>query len=160
MAAPSVLQQIVNLLNEAGVPFTQTEHPAVYTSEEAARVRGTSLSSGAKALICKGETGFAMFVMPADRKLASKLVRTVSGWRKFRFASREEVAEISGLEPGSIPPFGSLLNLQTYCDQALSVNEQINFNAGDHEISISMTYDDYVRVERPIVGEFTATDSS
>jgi Ala-tRNA(Pro) deacylase len=62
--------------------------------------------------------------------------------------------ELTGLAPGSIPPFGSLFGLPTLCDERLGENEVINFNAGDHGISVSMTYADYVRAEKPEQGEF------
>ena len=68
--------------------------------------------------------------------------------------SREEVEQLTGLAPGSIPPFGSLFQLPTWCDEGLAAEPRINFNAGDHGISISMTYADYARAERPRVGAF------
>jgi Ala-tRNA(Pro) deacylase len=149
-----VFEQVENLLGQYHVDFTVLRHEPVYTSEEAARIRGTTLSSGAKALICKGDDTKVMFVLPADRKLASSLVRRAYGWKKLRFATREEVLELTGLTPGSIPPFGSLFHLTTYCDQRLSENEVINFNAGDHGISVSMSYRDYLTVEKPELGTF------
>lgn len=57
--------------------------------------------------------------------------------------------QLTGLQPGSIPPFGSLFGLPTRYDPALADNERINFNAGDHAISVSMTCADFVTVERP-----------
>jgi Ala-tRNA(Pro) deacylase len=95
-----------------------------------------------------------MFVVPADRKLDSRAVRRDKGWRKLRFATVEEVKELTSLVPGSIPPFGSLFDLPTLCDQRLGDNELINFNAGDHSISVSMRYDDFLIVERPELGTF------
>jgi Ala-tRNA(Pro) deacylase len=150
----TVFQRLEALLTEHGVPFDVLRHEPVYTSEEAAAVRGTALASGAKALICKGGEEFVMFVMPADRKLDSKAVRQQRGWRKLRFANREEVRELTGLEPGSIPPFGSLFDLPTLCDARLAENETINFNAGDHCISVSMRCADYLAVERPELGDY------
>lgn len=150
----SVFQRVEALVRGHDVPFDVLRHAPVYTSEEAARVRGTPLASGAKALVCKGDDAVVMFVVPADRKLDSKAVRQSRGWRKLRFASREEVLQITGLEPGSIPPFGSLFGLPTLCDARLGQNEKINFNAGDHGISVSMGYADYVRVESPELGTF------
>ena len=152
--APSVFERVESLLKQHGIAFQVLRHEPVYTSEEAARVRGTPLASGAKALICKGEDGFVMFVVPADRKLDSHAVRRAKGWRKLRFATREEVLELTGLAPGSIPPFGSLFGLPTLCDERLGENEVINFNAGDHSISVSMRYADYVSVEKPELGMF------
>ena len=48
----------------------------------------------------------------------------------------------------------SLFGLPTLCDQRLGLNELINFNAGDHSLSVSMRYADYIRVERPELGQF------
>ena len=150
----TVFERVEQLLNSRDIPFDVLRHDPVYTSEEAAAVRGVALCSGAKALICKGGDRFVMFVLPADLKLASKTVRRTQSWRKLRFASREEVQEMTGLAPGSIPPFGSLFDLPTLCDQRLGENEKINFNAGDHCLSVSMTYADYVKVEAPQLGTF------
>lgn len=147
----AIFERLEKHLVEHDVPFDVLRHEPVYTSEEAARVRGTPLASGAKALICRVDDRFVMFVLPADRRLANKAIRNRLGARKLRFASRDEVLELTGLAPGSIPPFGSLLELPTWCDDALEAQKQINFNAGDHMISISMAYSDYVAIERPTI---------
>jgi Ala-tRNA(Pro) deacylase len=95
-----------------------------------------------------------MFVMPADRRLSSKKVRQALQIRSLRFGSAEEVLDKTGLKPGSIPPFGSLFGLPTYCDALLKDQPLINFNAGDHAISISMSSADYARVENPHFGDY------
>jgi Ala-tRNA(Pro) deacylase len=150
----TVFDRVEAFLRQHGVLFDVLRHEPVYTSQQAAEIRGTPLSSGAKALVCKGDEQFVMFVLPADRKLANKAIRGTLGWRKLRFATPEEVLTLTGLKPGSIPPFGSLFNLPTLCDARLAENEKINFNAGDHGISVSMTYADYVRAENPRLGSF------
>ena len=103
--SPSVFERVEELLRQCGAKFEVLRHEAVYTSQAAAEVRGTSLASGAKALLCKGNDEFVMFVMPADLKLAGKVARKMMGWRKLRFADRKEVLDLTGLQPGSIPPF-------------------------------------------------------
>ena len=147
----TVFDKLQTRLKSESAEFEVTRHAPVFTSEEAARVRGVALSSGAKALVCKCDDQMVMFVMPADRRLNSKSVRRECGWRKLRFATKEELLEITGLKPGAIPPFGSLFGLPTCCDQRLADHARINFNAGDHEISINLRYDDYVRIEQPRV---------
>jgi Ala-tRNA(Pro) deacylase len=151
----TVFDRLRDKLTAAGVPFTVLHHAPVFTSEEAAAVRGVPLSSGAKALIVKAGDDFCLFVVPADRKLDSKKARARLGVKAMRFATREEVEQLTGLQPGSIPPFGSLFGLPTRCDPALGENERINFNAGDHAISVSMTHADYLAVERPELVEVT-----
>jgi Ala-tRNA(Pro) deacylase len=151
----TVFERLHEKLTTAGVPFTVTHHAPVYTSEEAAAVRGVPLCTGAKALVVKAGEEFLLLVVPADRKLDSKKARVALGVKGMRFATREEVEQRTGLQPGSIPPFGSLFGLRTRCDPALALNPSINFNAGDHSISISIAYTDYALVERPLMAELT-----
>jgi len=157
---PSVLERLKAFLTRAGIPFRVQEHAPVYTSEQAAAVRGTLLSSGAKALVLKVDKRFAMFVLPADRKLDSRKLRGALGIRSSRFASADEVLSLTTLQPGSIPPFGSLFGLTTHCDPELAANASINFNAGDHRVSMSMSYDDYLRVEAPTILDFSAPNDA
>jgi len=150
-----ILERIADLLERHEVSFEQRSHEPVYTSADAARVRGEPLHSGAKALVVKTEGGFVLLVLPGDCKLDSKASKKLTGSKSLRFATREEVAELTGLEPGSIPPFGSLFGLPTFCDTGLADCEQINFNAGSHTESIRMRYQDYLHVESPTLGEFS-----
>ena len=145
----TVFERLESWLKELGVSFNVLRHQPVFTSEQAAAVRGTSLASGAKALVVKAGEHFVMLVLPADRKLDSRKARETLGVKALRFATKEEVQELTGLQPGSIPPFGSLFQLPTYCDPALAENASINFNAGDHSISVQMSYVDYETVEKP-----------
>lgn len=150
----NVFQRLTQCLDGRQIAYDILRHSPVYTSEEAAQVRGTPLASGAKALVCKADERFVMIVLPADRKLASKEVRKSQGVKSLRFASREEVEQLTGLTPGSIPPFGSLFGLETWCDERMGEHDRINFNAGDHSVSISLKYADYVSAEQPKLGNF------
>jgi Ala-tRNA(Pro) deacylase len=150
----NTFQRLQAFLTGRQIEHDVLRHAPVLTSEEAANVRGTPLASGAKALICRADERFVMIVLPADRKLASKAVRKSQGVKSLRFASREEVEQLTGLTPGSIPPFGSLFGLATWCDERLGEHDRINFNAGDHAISISLRHADYLAAEQPKLGIF------
>jgi Ala-tRNA(Pro) deacylase len=150
----SILQQIVELLDGHDAPFELTSHRPVYTSAEAADIRGESLHSGAKAMVVKAQDRFVLLVLPGDFLVESKPAKKLVGAKSICFASRAEVSELTGLESGAIPPFGSLFGLDTYCDAGLADNEQINFNAGTHTESIRLGYEDYLRAEQPTVGQF------
>lgn len=150
----SIFERLSGFLATHGVAFDVSRHEPVFTSEDAARVRGTALASGAKALVCKADDKLVMIVLPADLKLASKATRQETGIKSLRFATRDEVEQATTLAPGSIPPFGSLFGLPTWCDRRLLDQPRINFNAGDHAISISMASQDYARVESLRLGTF------
>src|SRR5206468_2883646 len=124
----SVFERLQEKLTAAGATFQVSRHAPVYTSEEAAAVRGVPLASGAKALVVKAGDDFRLLVVPADRKLDSKKARASLGVKSIRFADRAEVERLTGLLPGAIPPFGSLFGLPTVCDPALLTNASVNFN--------------------------------
>jgi Ala-tRNA(Pro) deacylase len=149
MPVPPVFDRLTALLDAKGVAYEVMRHEPVYTSEEAARVRGTSLASGAKALICKADGQFVLLVLPGNRRLDSAGVRKALGLKSLRFATRDEVEQLTTLTPGAIPPFGQLFGIPSCCDLALLDQPAINFNAGDHALSVSLRTADYLVVEQP-----------
>ena len=156
----SVFERLAALLNSSGVTYRVLTHEPTHTSAESAKVRGVALHAGAKALIVKAEDEFLMIVLPADFSLDSKSLKRELGCKKLRFADHDEVSSITQLEPGAIPPFGSLFRLPTYCDNRLQENKTIYFNSGSHTQSIGMEYADYIAVENPTVGLFGKPSTS
>ncbi len=148
----TVFEKIVAKLTDAGCQFKTAHHEPTRTSEDAARIRGVSLHTGAKALVIRGNKTKQhwLFVLPADLRLDSKKVREVVG-ESVSFASDTEV--VTGCVPGSVPPFGSVIGLKTYCDPRLAESSEINFNAGSLTDSINMAYNDYIKIEQPILIE-------
>jgi Ala-tRNA(Pro) deacylase len=147
-----VLDSIRRHLGDSGVPFTELEHVRVTTSEEAARIRGCPLAMGAKSIVFKADGVFRLFVTSAALNLRSREIRRHLGVRRTRFATPQELLDLTGLEPGAVPPFGEpILPLQLYVDPALLENETIAFTPGVHTISIFMKSADYLEVARPEV---------
>ena len=72
-----------------------------------------------------------------------------------KYIYEEEVKEVSGVEIGAVPPFGNIFNINLFVDKKLSENETIYFNAGEHTKSINMRYEDFVKVTKPVLGEFS-----
>ena len=132
------------MITEQGCAHRHLHHAPTPTSEDSARVRGEPLEVGGKALVLKVDEAFILLVLSAARKLDSKRLRKTLGARKVRFASREELHELTGLVPGSVPPFGTpLLPLPLLVDQSVLENERIAFNAGSLEESIIMSVEDW-----------------
>lgn len=144
----TVYEKIKARLDENGMAYVTQHHEPTVTSEDAARVRGVSMHAGAKAIVVRGnKTGnHFLFVMPADLRLDGVKVKGIIGER-MSFAPDPEA--VTGCVRGSVPPFGSVVGLKTYCDLRLAENADIHFNAGSLTDSITMKYEDYVRAERP-----------
>src|SRR5665213_963950 len=104
------------LLRE-GVVFREVHHAPTRTSEESALARGEQLRIGGKALLIKVDAEFRLFVLSADRKLDSAAIRAHFQAKKTRFASPQELLQLTCLVPGSVPPFGApILPFPLYTD--------------------------------------------
>ncbi len=151
LGAERVFQSIRKLL--AGLPceFRVVQHAPTRTSEESAAVRGEPLHIGGKALLLKAEDDqFRLFVLPADAKLDSQAIRQELGLKKTRFATTQELLQLTGLVPGSVPPFGRpILSFDLYVDQEIAGNDRIAFNAGSLTDSIILATADYLRAAKP-----------
>jgi prolyl-tRNA editing enzyme YbaK/EbsC (Cys-tRNA(Pro) deacylase) len=153
---PTVLESIRGLLTSAGIDFIEKEHEPTFTSEDSARARGEELRHGGKALLVKTDDVFRLFVVPADRKLDSAAVKREFGIKKTRFATAEELFDLTGLVPGSVPPFGRpILPLELFVDAAIRDNPRIAFNAGSLTNSIIMSVSDYLCVAQPRIFAFS-----
>ena len=139
------------MLTAAGITFREVKHAPTRTSEESAAARGEHMSVGAKALLLKTDGSFRLFVLPADRKLDSTAIRHQLGVRKTRFATVEELHNLVGLVPGSVPPFGQpIMPFELYADNAIGVaTDKVAFNAGSLEHSIIMSASDWEKTARP-----------
>lgn len=147
-----ILDKIRQLLKEHCVSFNEVHHEPTYTSEESARARGVELQMGAKAILAKTDDTYRLFVLPADAKLDSAAIKRALGVKKIRFATREELFDLTGLVPGCVPPFGEpILPFPMYCDNSLGkVSDRIAFNGGSLTDSIVMCASDWERVTHPV----------
>lgn len=150
-----IFEKIIKLLKENDINYELIEHEPVYTSEEAANVRGTSLRQGAKAIVFSADKHPILIVVPGDKKIDTKIFKERYGIKDLKILSPDEVKEKTGLEIGAIPPFGNLMGLPTYVDELLTQNKEIVFNAGSHTKSIRMSSQDYIKLCRPKIGDFS-----
>lgn len=141
------LPRILELLDDAEISYRRISHEPTRTSEDSARARGESLETGGKALLLKAGDRFAVFVLSAALKLDSHAVKKHLGSRSLRFATADELMEMTGLVPGSVPPFGEpLLPFPLYIDESIEANERIAFNAGSLTDSLVLETADYLRI--------------
>ena len=147
----TTLEQIRAYLKAKNFVFREVEHEPTRTSEESAAARGEELNVGAKALLLRTDGVFRLFVLPADRKLDSTAIRRQLGVKKTRFATFEELHQLTGLVPGAVPPFGDpILPFDIYADESVGTKtDRVAFNAGSLSNSIIMSASDWMTVAKP-----------
>lgn len=149
-------EKIKAWLKENSVEFRELHHEITKTSEESAKARGESIEIGGKALILKVDDTFGIFVLSAAKQLDSAKLKNAMNAKKSRFATPEELMELTSLVPGSVPPFGEpILPLPLYADESITRNERIAFNAASLTDSIIFSTQDYLRLAQPIILSFS-----
>jgi Ala-tRNA(Pro) deacylase len=152
----SVAPEVQRLLSDEHVDYEIIKHPTAYTAAEEAAVSHISGYEWAKTVIFMTQEDEAiMAVLPASYHVNGELLEALVSQGKLRLA---EESEFSGMfpncEPGAMPPFGNLYDQKVYVDARLAEDDQIVFNAGDHQEAVRLNYADFERIAKPIVGKF------
>ncbi|MDR2173244.1 MAG: YbaK/prolyl-tRNA synthetase associated domain-containing protein [Burkholderiales bacterium] len=151
----AVFEKLVALFDAEHAHYRVVTHAPVRTSEEAARVRGTALSQGARAMVCRVKRSstqrvYVLAVLPADQQLDFTKVVTAVGGKKASLATPEEAQALTDCEMGAVPPVSFHPDLLLIADPSLALrNDEISFNAGLRERSIIMAAKDYLRIVAP-----------
>jgi prolyl-tRNA editing enzyme YbaK/EbsC (Cys-tRNA(Pro) deacylase) len=151
----SVYEKIISDLKLNHIEYKSFIHEAVKTSEEAAKVRNTPLSWGAKAIVLYAENKPMMAVVAGDTKIDIKFLKALLNVHDLRMATPEEVEKVTSVKIGAVPPFGHIFHIPIYMDQKVRNNQTVVFNAGLHTKSIQMSQLDFEKVAKPIVGDFS-----
>jgi len=146
--------RILEHLNSLGISYEKLEHEPVTTSEAAAGARASRIEQGAKALIVKADDAYYHLVLSAALRVDNNKLRKVLGARRVRFATAEELFELTGCRPGAVPPFGNLFGLPVLMDDALLAEDTVYFNCGSHTVSLRMAREDLVRATGARVADF------
>jgi len=151
----TVFDQLQQLLSHHQVPYRLLEHHAEGRSVEVAAIRGTEVSQGAKALVCRvkltsTQRQHVLAVFPADRQADLDAIAVAVGGKKASLVPHELARELTGCEIGAIPPFSFNPELTLLVDPTLRTrHDEIVFNAGRLDASILMPTEDYFRVAQP-----------
>ncbi|MBA3815373.1 MAG: aspartate--tRNA(Asn) ligase [Parachlamydiaceae bacterium] len=153
--AENIRNEIIRLIKHHDMEFQHLTHEATPTSEDSARVRKTSPEEGIKSLILRGKNSKKNYQVniPSHLKLDMKAVSEALG-EKCDFESPEIIKERYGIIVGGVPPFGPLLNLETFFDEQVSQNAQAAFNCGMQTESIVMQSKDLIQLIQPKIGRF------
>jgi Ala-tRNA(Pro) deacylase len=149
------LERLKHYLSEAKVTFEVREHREVFTMQEVATLLHEKGTHVAKVVMALVDEKPAMIVVPAPAHVDFQRVKT-----ELRVTSARQAHEpdFKGLFPdcalGAMPPFGHLYGLPVYVDRTLTGEAEMIFQAGSHRVAMRLATADFIRLVRPIVGDF------
>jgi Ala-tRNA(Pro) deacylase len=148
------VMKLKDFLDESGVHYETISHSTAYTTQEVAAAAHIPGREVAKTVMVKVDGDMAMVVLPAPKQVSLERVREITGASAVDLAGEEEFKDLfPNCEPGAMPPFGNLWDMQVFVDQRLREDERIAFNAGTHTELVRMAYGDFERLVNPVVAE-------
>lgn len=143
-----VEKRIKHILISNKIEFEETEHEAVYTSQQAAQAVGLKAeAAGVKSLILKTREGeFILVLNPGNKKVDTKKIAQMENTKSLFFAKPHEVEKVAGIPIGCVPPFGHKTKLKTYLNEELLECEYLYFNPGSHTRTIKIKSEDLLKV--------------
>jgi Ala-tRNA(Pro) deacylase len=153
----TVCDRLQELFTSAHAPFRLMEHQPAGPTDVASAIRGNRLQEAAKAMVLiavkgKKEREYILAVVPGNRRINFKAVRTLSNSSYVGLAPAEKAEELTGCVMGSVPPFSFHPDLKLLVDRQLLNNAQIVFNAGRLDQSIFLSVHDFVAIAKPTIG--------
>lgn len=155
--------RLTALLDEHQARYRVVEHPMAGKSEEVAKIRGTQLGQGAKALVChvkgNGVKQHVLAILPADQQADLSALAHGIGGTRASLASPVEVDALTDCVFGAIPPFSFHPDLLLVADPLLFQRfDELAFNAGTLERSLILNTQDYQRIAQPKLVAFIRTE--
>ncbi|TAN54237.1 MAG: YbaK/EbsC family protein [Betaproteobacteria bacterium] len=155
----SIAHTVQMYLTQHQAPFDVVTHQPTVSSLRTAGVAHIHPTSLAKAVMLEDDlehSHFIMAVVPASRHVdLAKLSRQAG--RSVHLASEEDAAGLfADCNAGAIPPLGPAYGVETLWDDSLAQQQELYFEAGDHEHLVQMKAADLVRLLQDCAhGEFS-----
>lgn len=140
MAIAMTLQQY---MQDQDIHYDVITHDKTRTSNETASVAHVSGNCLAKTVILEDELGYVMVIVPASHHVMMSAVDEVMR-RKLTLANEVELPRLfSDCELGAIPPIGDAYGIETMVDDSLAEQTDIYFEAGDHELLLHVSNEQF-----------------
>lgn len=169
----AISKKIIKYLDGSGYKYEVIEHKTTYTAWDTARTtqkhqlkKKIKTEEIAKTLILKVDNNYVLALIPANKKLDKKkflkIYNTDQKKQKLKTAKKVDLAKEVWMKknmPGKVgatPPFRDILKLNIYIDNLLARQKNIYAGSGEYEYSIKVPVKQYLGIEQPIKGVFSA----
>jgi Ala-tRNA(Pro) deacylase len=137
---------VTDHLERLGVRFEVLPHERSETALEEAQALDIDPDEVLKVLVLDVESGLALAVLPASRRLDVDLVREALDDRRATLASEKEIADVfPEFEPGALPALPSLLHVPVVLDPRVLAHRKVTFAAGIQRESVRLESDRLLR---------------
>jgi Ala-tRNA(Pro) deacylase len=139
----AIAKTVKDYLLQKSVDYDLVSHPHSGSSHETAEASHIREDHIAKGVVVKDASGYAMVIVPASNYVEMKHLRKELD-RELELVEEGEFARLfPDCEPGAVPPLGPAYKIETFLDEALTTLANVYFEAGDHELLVHVSGDDF-----------------
>lgn len=141
-------EKVFDFLQQSGIAYEVSEHPAVYTMEEMAQLGLDKLGIIPKNLFVRDGKGRQHFLITAaaDTHIDLKALGEKLGVKKLSFASAERLQQYLGVTAGCVSPFGVLNDTQNAVtvifDSKLAGLPKLGVHPNVHNATVWLSFED------------------
>ncbi len=142
---------VIKALKQNHIPYDILLHSQTFSSTETAQETHTKGKEFAKTIMVKVDDKMMMAVLPANYDLDLRLLTEVMNAKKVSLASEQEFSPMfKDSKIGAMPPMGNLYGMEVIMDNEMKDDNEISFNACNHEEIIRMKFSDYENMVHPM----------
>jgi Ala-tRNA(Pro) deacylase len=145
-----ILTKLKEFLDANRIRYVVRSHRPAYTARAVAAAEHVPGREMAKVVMVRDGADYLMAVLPAPYRVSLERLAQAAGLPSLHLATETEFAGLfPGCQPGAMPPFGNLYGIPVWVDESLARDDEIVFNAGNHEQTVHMRYADFARLVQP-----------
>ncbi|MDZ7854317.1 MAG: YbaK/EbsC family protein [Halomonas sp.] len=144
------MKRVTQFLDENGVKYFIQQHSPAYTAQEVAEAAHVPGRHFAKNVMVNVDGRLALAVLPASDRVDLQRLAQSLGAQSVELAKESAFSErFPDCEPGAMPPFGNLFDLEVFVSPHLAEADIIAFSAGSHHEVMQLAYGVFDRLVKP-----------
>jgi Ala-tRNA(Pro) deacylase len=152
---------VAKFLEREHYQFERVPHHATYGAQRLAHELHVPGRDVAKTVLLRANGGYeyVVAVLPASKKIDLNKASKLLGGTKLELATESEIGDhCPDCDFGVLPPFGSRYSMKTIVDSTLAEDEYIWFEGNTHDEAIRMRFDQFRRLEQPLIAPFAVRE--
>ncbi len=146
---------VQNYLDEMGARYALSQHDPAYTAQALAESEHISGRLVIKPVIVRADGRFVLCALPACYRVDLGKMRDLLNASEVSLVEESMLGDLfPDCELGAQPPIGRMFGLTTFMDSSVFDDEKVTFQAGRHDLAITMPLSDYRRVSQPRIAQF------
>ncbi len=134
---PAGEERVAGSLAGLGIEASFVRTEPASSAEESARLQGIELRQLLKTIVVrKGDDDYVFVLVPGDRSIDWKKLRSVLGVSRAALPERSEAERVTGYAVGTITPFGSATSLPVIVDAAGLKVDLVALGAGERGLNV------------------------